>query len=207
MPDAPKTPGPDAPASHHGPGKGKEAPKAAGGDKFKKYRPYIIVGGITVLVIMYFLLKKGGGSSTAAASGQPAQTPNSIDPSTGYMYGSAADIAALGGSGSVTATPGPAGAAGPAGPAGPTGPAGPAGPTGSVPAHVLPSPSMGKYTVRAGDTLQSVAARYGISVATLAHTPGNVYVSGEAAASKVGQQLGTGAGLKTGMTLNVPNKN
>jgi len=40
-------------------------------------------------------------------------------------------------------------------------------------------------------------------VATLAHA--NVYVPGEVAGNKkVGQTLGTGAGLKTGQKLNIP---
>jgi LysM repeat protein len=59
------------------------------------------------------------------------------------------------------------------------------------------------YVVKAGDTLASIAAKYGISVATLAQN--NVYVSGEVPGNKkVGQTLGTGAGLKTGQVLKVP---
>jgi len=57
------------------------------------------------------------------------------------------------------------------------------------------------YTVRAGDSLQSIANRYGISVATLAHS--NVYGAGS---PKQGQTLGTGAGLRTGWTLKIPKK-
>jgi LysM repeat protein len=61
------------------------------------------------------------------------------------------------------------------------------------------------YTVKAGDTLDSIAKKYGITVTELAHAPGNVYVAGEVPGNaKVGQQLGTGAGLKTGMVLHVP---
>ena len=57
--------------------------------------------------------------------------------------------------------------------------------------------------VKKGDTLAAIAARYGISVATLAHN--NVYVTGEVPGNaKVGQPLGTGAGLKTGQVLKVP---
>lgn len=59
------------------------------------------------------------------------------------------------------------------------------------------------YVVQRGDTLKSIAARYGISIATLAHA--NTYVPGEVPGDKkVGQRLGTGAGLKTGQRLTVP---
>lgn len=59
------------------------------------------------------------------------------------------------------------------------------------------------YKVKPGDTLASVAKKYGISVATLAHA--NVYVPGEVPGDKkVGQPLGTGAGLKTGQVLKIP---
>jgi LysM repeat protein len=61
------------------------------------------------------------------------------------------------------------------------------------------------YTVHAGDTLQSLAKKYGVTVEQIASAPGNVYVAGEVPGNKkVGQQLGTGAGLKTGMTLHIP---
>jgi LysM repeat protein len=59
------------------------------------------------------------------------------------------------------------------------------------------------YTVQKGDTLASIAKKFGISVATLAHA--NVYVPGEVPGNaKVGQPLGTGAGLLTGQVLNIP---
>ena len=58
------------------------------------------------------------------------------------------------------------------------------------------------YVVKKGDTLASIAAKYGISVATLAHN--NVYVAGEAPGKAPGTTLGTGAGLKTGQVLKVP---
>src|SRR5215469_10437169 len=62
-----------------------------------------------------------------------------------------------------------------------------------------------KYTVHPGDTLQSLSRRFGVSEADIAHAPGNVYVKGEVPGDKkVGQQLGTGAGLKTGQVLNIP---
>lgn len=46
----------------------------------------------------------------------------------------------------------------------------------------------GSYTVRPGDTLEKIAARFGISRVDLAHANG----------------LGTGAGLRTGQVLKVP---
>lgn len=62
-----------------------------------------------------------------------------------------------------------------------------------------------KYTVKAGETLAEIARRYGISVACLAHH--NVYVKGEVPGNrKVGERLGTGAGLKTGQVLTIPSK-
>lgn len=62
-----------------------------------------------------------------------------------------------------------------------------------------------KYTVKAGESLTEIAKRFGISVACLAHH--NVYVKGEVPGNKkVGQRLGTGAGLKTGQVLTIPSK-
>lgn len=58
------------------------------------------------------------------------------------------------------------------------------------------------YTVKAGDTLASVAKQFGVSIGTLAHA--NTYVSGEAPGKAPGTRLGTGAGLKTGQKLVVP---
>lgn len=65
------------------------------------------------------------------------------------------------------------------------------------------SPAYSTYTVKAGQTLADIANMFGISVATLAHA--NVYVAGELPGNaKVGQTLGTGAGLKTGQVLKIP---
>lgn len=59
------------------------------------------------------------------------------------------------------------------------------------------------YTVQKGDTLASIAKKFGITVEALASS--NVYVPGEVAGNKkVGQPLGTGAGLKTGQVLRIP---
>jgi len=62
-----------------------------------------------------------------------------------------------------------------------------------------------KYTVQPGDTLQSLSQKFHVSVTDIAKAPGNVYVKGEVPGDlKVGQQLGTGAGIKTGQVLNIP---
>lgn len=59
------------------------------------------------------------------------------------------------------------------------------------------------YTVKTGDTLKSIAAKFRISIVDLAHA--NVYVPGEVPGDqKVGQRLGTGAGLKVGQVLVIP---
>lgn len=60
-----------------------------------------------------------------------------------------------------------------------------------------------EVTVKAGQTLDQIAKEYGITPAELASH--NVYVKGEVPGdAKVGQTLGTGAGLKTGQTLKIP---
>jgi LysM repeat protein len=84
------------------------------------------------------------------------------------------------------------------------------GPGGST--HPGPKPagpprkvSYTRVTVQPGQTLQSLAAQYHTTVDAIADAPGNVYVKGEVPGDKkVGQQLGTGAGLKTGMKINIP---
>ena len=177
---------------------------------------WYLIGGLAIIAVLVLVFVK---KSNANANGSAAQTTaanNGINPATGYLYGSPADQAAQGGGSG--GSPGQQGATGPAGPAGATGPAGPAGATGPrgsqgatpVPKNTgspgtKPMTASGSYTVRAGDTLASVAARYGISIATLAHA--NKYVPGEVAGNaKVGQPLGTGAGLRTGQVLTIPNK-
>jgi LysM repeat protein len=81
-------------------------------------------------------------------------------------------------------------------------------PTSTPPPKTTPPPekiTYSKYTVRPGDTLQSLSQKFGVSLDMIADAPGNVYVKGEVPGDKkVGQQLGTGAGLKTGMVLNIP---
>jgi LysM repeat protein len=86
------------------------------------------------------------------------------------------------------------------------------GPPGKPPPVHNPPPPVGhgrtsvtytSYTVKAGQSLKQIADMYHISVAQLAHS--NVYVRGEVPGDKkVGQTLGTGAGLKTGQVLRIP---
>lgn len=101
------------------------------GDKKKsnfwaKYKIWVAGGAAIVLAIFWLMSrgKSGGSGQSQAAQQQQYAAQNGINPATGYLYGSPADVAALGGSGSVTATPGPRGPAGPRGKPGARGPAG-----------------------------------------------------------------------------------
>lgn len=149
--------------------------------------------------------------------------------STGAQTGATGATGAVGPAGPA----GPTGATGPAGPTGATGATGASGnggggrnyggggnPTGGTPgstnkggtptgggggtvSHSAPKTTYSSYTVKPGQTLSSIANMFGISVATLAHA--NVYVPGELPGNaKVGQTLGTGAGLRTGQVLKIP---
>lgn len=182
---------------------------------------WYVVGALAVIAVLVFVFVR---KSNSNAAGSTSATGSSLDPATEAALQSALQAQAANGlTASGGGTAGAQGDTGPAGPAGPTGPAGPAGPagatgatgnagSGSSPAgNNNTGSSSGKptgtafstYTVKAGDTLASIAARFGISVTQLAHA--NVYVSGELPGNKkVGQTLGTGAGLKTGQVLKVP---
>jgi|ERR1700677_1210617 len=100
-------------------------PEGKKGGFYNKNKKWIYGGMAVVLILLFFFLRKS--SSASSASQQSAATTaanGGIDPATGYLYGSPADTAALGGSGTVTATPGPAGDTGATGATGPAGPAG-----------------------------------------------------------------------------------
>lgn len=102
-----------------GPG-GKKGKK---GGTWAKYKWWIIAGGIIVVILIWYFWKNKSGS---AGQGPGGQANNNIDPATGYTYGSPADVAALGGSGTQQPTPiqgqsGPTGATGSQGPPGAAG--------------------------------------------------------------------------------------
>jgi LysM repeat protein len=188
--------------------KAKDAGKkeAVKGGWIEKHKP-LAYSGMGLLLVVLFLFMRSRSSSSTAATQQPAATSASVDPATGYEYGSPADIAALSGSGSVTATPGATGTTGATGAAGAAGPAGPAGPAGKpgTPPGKTPAPvktgtpiKTGSYTVKPGQTLAGIAKQFGVSVTSLAHA--NVYSEGP----KKGQRLGTGAGLPAGQALIIP---
>lgn len=110
-------------------GKGKgEKGKKGEGKVWAKYKWWIIGGGIFVVILVWWIWhsnqgganQQGQQAANQAAQDQAAQqmAGTGIDPATGYLYGSPADLAALGGSGSQSPLPGPAGNVGPAGPAG-----------------------------------------------------------------------------------------
>lgn len=158
---------------------------------------------------------KSAASTTATSMTDPAGNVGVIDPATGFVYGSPEDLAAISaggggdggggfeGSGGGSGTPAPPGSTAPA-PV--TTPAPPPPATVPRPKPII-TPSRGTstttVTVKKGQTLASIAAANHISVAELAHA--NVYVPGEVAGDKkVGQPLGTGAGLKTGQVLKIP---
>jgi hypothetical protein len=98
------------------------------GSFYEKHKTWIYGGLGVLLVVLYLFMKKSGSnSSTAQQSAQNTAAQSGTDPDTGYLYGSPADVAALGGSGSVAATPGPAGSTGATGATGAAGATGPAG--------------------------------------------------------------------------------
>ncbi len=156
-------------ADEQPPGKGRFGAITAA---FKKNKTWFIVGGVLLLIVIYFAVKRanqsnGNNNSQIAATG-------GIDPATGYLYGSPADLSAISGANNGSAPGyagpqgdvGPAGPAGPTGPAGPAGPSGPAGPTGPAPAPApAPSPPAHTgtyYTVVSGDNLTKIAAKFGV---------------------------------------------
>lgn len=155
------------------------------GDFVKKHKWYII-GGVFVTGVLFFLLSKHSSGGTQNAEDYASQ--NAINPATGYLYGSPADIAAQGGSSTQTPVPGPPGPAGPAGPAGPPGPVQKV--TLPAPTHIyhrparpVSHPTINRvshvYVVKPGDNLSAIAAKE--------HVPGgwqSIYAKNRSAIGK-----------------------
>jgi hypothetical protein len=119
-------PGTPANADKSGkPGKDDAKLKGKKGGFFEKYKMWIILGGLIVLILVFYLARK----NSATASTPADSTASNIDPSTGYPTGSAADLAALGESGSQPVATAGGTADGAAGATGATGPKGAAGKT------------------------------------------------------------------------------
>lgn len=187
----------------------------------------------------YWYTRYGPGKSSSSAAAQqtdPAGNTGTIDPSTGYVYGSPEDVASLASAGNTDSSGGGGDSSGGSGGGTSTGggttatPPSPApkpppvqvhkppgvGAAGEstrpvppvkrkVPVKVPPRPKTSgarTVTVQRGQTLAEIAKANHISVTELAHA--NKYVAGEASPDKVGQTLGTGAGLKTGQVLTIP---
>lgn len=155
---------------------GKKSKKGGGLQKYKWY----IIGGIVVLGILFVAIRSANKASNATDTSAPSTSDlanmNGINPGTGYLYGSPADLAAQG-AGS-TQVPGPPGPAGPAGPAGPPGsssgshlPASGPGSKTTLPGKITgppvakpkPAPVSHTYSVKPGDNLSKIAASLHIS--------------------------------------------
>lgn len=166
------------------------------------------MGIALALAIVYYLYKKhesNSSSSTSTAQNSSVNTPGGVDASlvpqfVNQVYNQETPPVAP----NVTVNNNI--------PAGSTS----SGTTGGTPPNNTPKP-VGKttqpakkttyktITVQPGQTLQSLAAQYHTTPDAIADVPGNVYVAGEVPGNKkVGQQLGSGAGLKTGMKLKIP---
>jgi LysM repeat protein len=177
--------------------------KVPGGKKKKNANlKWYLVGGIGIIavLVLFFVNRSKANAGTAATT-----TPNGTTGLDANTLAALSQAGLLGGaslgSGGGGGLTGPTGATGPAGPTGGTTKSGGSNPPPSPPPISKPTKT---YTVKPGQTLAQIANMFGISVATLAHA--NVYVAGEVAGNKkVGQPLGTGAGLKTGQVLKIPN--
>lgn len=134
-------------------------------------KKWYLVGGLAVIAVLVFVFVR---KSNANSSGSTTGTSNTaMDPATqAALQNALQSQAGAYQSGQVV---GPQGSPGPAGPAGPTGPAGTPGAagtpgkpgtpgtpgkSGTPPAKQPPPPKTQFYTVRPGDTLSSIAARF-----------------------------------------------
>jgi LysM repeat protein len=174
------------------------APAAGGGgrggvltEKLGPLATWIWLLIATVGIVIYYLIAKyrqgkSGTSSTPQATtgqAQPGQVAGVQDVPDIILQNYTTQ------NGSTINVPAPAGATPPPPPPPTTTQPVPNKPV-TPPKTPTPQPPIlnAKYTVKVGDTLDSVAAKFGIARVTLAH----------------GNGLGTGAGLRTGQVLNVP---
>lgn len=194
---------------------------SGGGGNFftKKYMgiPGIVwLGGAAILAYFLFF-RNSSSSSSSGTSGTSGTTSGSsgtinvnplpsqggnwqpLNTDSGSVSQSSSNTNALSpnqGSGTNTGTPNPQ-------PQPTTTPAASSSTTSTTTTATQPTTTYTTYTVQAGDTLASIAKKFGITVAALAHA--NTYVAGEVPGNKkVGQTLGTGAGLLTGQVLKIP---
>lgn len=146
-----------------------------GGGILKKYKWWFVVGAVVLLGIIYVAISKANSATGSGADTASTAASGGINPATGYLYGSPADVAAQGGGGTTTQIPGPVGA---------TGPAGPPGSPGGLDAHQLhllhllhlqhvaaKQPNVSSpnavsahstmYTVKPGDNLTKIASNTG----------------------------------------------
>lgn len=196
-------------------GEEKVGPGSKKAKKNQNMKWYLVGGLAVVAVLVFFFVSKSKSNAASSATTPTGTTTGIMDPNTLAALAASGLLGGGSGSGGSGGSPGPAGPAGPAGKAGAPGPQGPAGPGSGnrpPPTHINPGGTMrvphttttySQYTVKANDTLAGLATRFGISIGTLAHA--NTYVQGQLPGNaKVGQQMGTGAGLKTGQVLKVP---
>jgi LysM repeat protein len=148
---------------------------------------------LTGLAVGYWLLKGKGSSSSSSTGTDTGTTPAGDVPD--YVSQTTVNV-------STPAEPGQTGTGSGATSAPPATTTAGKPPVSTTPVKATPAPKAPaakttskqppvlskKYTVKAGDTLDSLAKKFGISRVDLAHANG----------------LGTGAGLKTGEQLNVP---
>lgn len=145
------------------PVKPPESPKKS--SFVQKNKVWLAMGAFVLLGIIFVAIRSANKSANKQTA-QVSQAGPSVNPSTGYPIGSAADLASQ--TGAYSSVTGPAGPAGPAGPPGPTGPAGTPG-TPGTPGQMYPGgpgpggpPRQKMYTVKPGDSLWKIsAAQYG----------------------------------------------
>jgi hypothetical protein len=180
-----------------------------------KYK-WWIAGGAVGLVMVFLIMRSSGSSSSTNTAAQQAASnaADNIDPQTGYLSGSAADLAALGetnsasetgstgttnnyysyGAGSTTTASGGGGSTTYGGYVGPTPVASSGASTGfpsKYPTGQVAYPLAGTtgYTVQPAESLGDVSAKTGVSIANIQHA--NAHVLGS-------------TGPTSGMRLTIP---